>query len=115
MKLLYSSTSPPLLFVPLVPLPLLYPLRTSCSSPFQGDSARAVSQFKENCPPGRGTSVESVSERSGGGGISTTMGKPYFPSCTPSALRARPPARGTVLTAKAERFVQPNTAIGAYK
>ena len=56
----------------------------------------AVSQFKENCPPGRGTSVESVSERSGGGGISGTMGKRYSPSCTPSALRARPPARGTV-------------------
>ena len=33
----------------------------------------AVSQFKENCPPGRGTSVESVSERSGGGAIKTCL------------------------------------------
>ena len=31
MKLLYSSTLPPLLFVPLVPLPLLYPLRSVAS------------------------------------------------------------------------------------
>ena len=30
----------------------------------------AVSQFKGNCPPGR-ASVESVSERSGGGAIKT--------------------------------------------
>ena len=36
----------------------------------------------------------------------------------PSKGLATPPARGTVqavLIAKAERFVQPNTAIGAYK
>ena len=43
----------------------------------------AVRQFKENCPPGRGTSVESVSERSGGGGISTTMGKRCAPLVPP--------------------------------
>ena len=75
MKLHYSSTPPPLLFVPLVPLPLLYPLRTSCSSPCQGDSAVqesaiiAVRLLRENCPPGRGTNVESVSERNGGGAV----------------------------------------------
>ena len=45
MKLLYSSTPPPLLFVPLVPLPLLYPLRTSCSSPCQGDNLETWVNF----------------------------------------------------------------------
>ena len=42
MKLLYSSTLPPLLFVPLVPLPLLYPLRSVAKALYARPPARGT-------------------------------------------------------------------------
>ena len=42
---------------------------TVLDSAVQESAIIAVRLFRENCPPGRGTNVESVSERNGGGAV----------------------------------------------